>query len=216
MIVKTLTVGLLQTSCYVVADRMGGEVAIIDPGGDVPQIIDASRGFVVRYVINTHAHFDHIAGNGALLTALAEQQEIPPELLMHSRAAPLSETGGGASLFGFQMTPSPPADRLLSDGDVLALGQLSLKVLYTPGHSPGSISLYCASEGVLFVGDVLFRRGVGRADLPGGNWQTLLDSIKTRLFALPDETTVYPGHGPATTIGEERRGNPFLLHRSSI
>lgn len=210
MIVTTLNVGMLQTSCYVIADRAAGKAAVIDPGGDAGQIVAAAQGYRVRYVINTHAHFDHTMDNGTVLEALAEQQGTVPELIAHAQAAPLLASGGGASLFGFRQTPSPPPDRLVNDGDLLALGAVSLQVLYTPGHSQGSMSLYCASEGIVFVGDVLFRRGVGRADLPGGSWQTLMDSIKTRLFALPDKTVVYPGHGPETTIGEERRGNPYL------
>jgi hydroxyacylglutathione hydrolase len=210
MIVTSLSVGLLQTNCYVIADRAAGESAIIDPGGDAGQIVAAAQGYRVRYVINTHAHFDHTADNGTVLEALAEQQGTVPELIAHPQAAPLLASGGGASLFGFHQAPSPPPDRLVNDGDLLALGTVSLQVLYTPGHSQGSISLYCASENIVFVGDVLFQRSVGRADLQGGDRQTLIDSIRTRLLVLPDEAVVYPGHGPATTIGEERRGNPYL------
>ena len=210
MIVKTLSVGLLETCCYVIADRASGEGAVIDPGGDPEQIVEAAQAFQIRYVINTHAHFDHTMGNKAVIDALAGRQERAPELVAHPQAGLLLAGDGGASLFGLRMTPSPRPDRLVSDGDLLSLGSLSLQVLHTPGHSAGSISLYCASEGIVFVGDVLFRRGVGRADLPGGNWQVLIESIRDRLFTLPDETVVYPGHGPPTTIGEERRSNPYL------
>ncbi len=210
MILHTLIVGPLQTSCYLIADRKGGTGAVIDPGGDARQIVQAATACDVRYVINTHAHFDHVAANGEVLRALTERQETPPELVAHPEAVPLLAAGGGASLFGFRISPSPEPDRLLSDGDELELGEVQFTVMHTPGHSPGSISLYCATEGIVFVGDVLFRRGIGRADLHGGSEATLLHSIRERLFALPDDTVVYPGHGPPTTIGEERRGNPYL------
>jgi glyoxylase-like metal-dependent hydrolase (beta-lactamase superfamily II) len=211
MIVKPLSVGPLQIGCYVIGDEKSKEGAIIDPGGDAARILDAANALHVRYVINTHAHFDHTMANGRVLKALRTRQGTAPELIAHSQAAPLLANGGVASLFGFPLTPSPEPDRFVGDGDVLKLGSFTLEVLHTPGHSPGSITLYCAEEGVLFVGDVFFRRGVGRCDLPGGDWDTLVDSIRTRLFALPDDTVVYPGHGPPTTIGEEKRGNPFLI-----
>jgi glyoxylase-like metal-dependent hydrolase (beta-lactamase superfamily II) len=117
--------------------------------------------------------------------------------------------GGGAFFFGMIGKASPPADTMLEEGQVLTVGHIELKVLHTPGHSPGSISLYSEEEGVLFDGDVLFNMGIGRCDLPGGNGSILMNSIR-RLLTLPDETTVYSGHGPPTTIGRERRGNPFL------
>jgi glyoxylase-like metal-dependent hydrolase (beta-lactamase superfamily II) len=118
--------------------------------------------------------------------------------------------GGGAAWFGFRDVPSPEPDLVVGEGDVLHLGTFELRVLHTPGHSSDSISLHCASEGLIFVGDVLFRQGVGRYDLPGGSWTTLRESIRNRLYVLPDATTVYPGHGPATTIGREKKSNPFV------
>lgn len=214
MLIHALVVGLLQTNCYVIGDEASGEGAIIDPGGDAGRIwsqVDKSGAIVyVRYVVNTHAHFDHIVGNRKVIELAARSQEAPPQLVVHPDAAPLLAAGGGAHLFGFTPTPGPEPDRLVRDQEVLSLGQLSLQVLHTPGHSPGSISLYSAEAGVLFSGDVLFRQGVGRPDLPGGDWDTLLHSIRDRLFALPDDTIVYPGHGPSTTIGQEKRDNPFL------
>lgn len=210
MIVKTLSVGQLQANCYVIGDAAAGVAAIVDPGGDASKVLAAADGLVVRYVIDTHAHFDHILGNREVMQGLAARQENAPELVLHAQESSLLVADGGASWFGFVPRPSPQPDLFVRDGDVLRLGALALRVLHTPGHSPGSISLYCASEGVLFSGDVLFRRGVGRTDLPGGDWSTLLKSISETLFALPDDTMVYPGHGPPTTIGEERRANPFL------
>jgi hydroxyacylglutathione hydrolase len=130
-------------------------------------------------------------------------------LAIHSADAPMLTQGGGAFFFGITGKASPPADTMLEEGQVLTLGEIKLKVLHTPGHSPGSVCLYSEEEGVLFDGDVLFNMGMGRYDLPGGSYRVLMESIK-KLLALPDETTVYPGHGPATTIGRERRSNPFL------
>jgi hydroxyacylglutathione hydrolase len=210
MILQTLVVGLLQTNCYIVGEQESGQAAIIDPGHEALRIVKAAQSLEVRYVINTHAHFDHMQGNAQVLEALARRQETPPELVAHPDAAPLLAACGGASMFGFEPVRSPAPDRLVKDRDTLTLGQLSFEVLHTPGHSPGSISLYCATEKVVFAGDVLFRQGVGRTDLPGGSWPTLMDSITRRLFTLPDDTAVYPGHGMPTRIGLEKRDNPFI------
>jgi glyoxylase-like metal-dependent hydrolase (beta-lactamase superfamily II) len=218
MIVECLVVGLVQTNCYVIADEKTGHTAVIDPGGDVEQIVSILQEIDTRFeadlrvdtVIDTHAHFDHVQDNGRLLEALARVQPSPPKLVAHAQAVSLLSIGGGAELFGLRAVPSPEPDVLVKDGDVLSWGSVSFQVLHTPGHSQGSISLYSAEEACVFVGDVLFAQGVGRTDLPGGNWKTLLNSIRDRLFALPDDTVVYPGHGPATTIGREKRSNPFL------
>jgi hydroxyacylglutathione hydrolase len=210
MIVHTLTVSTLQTNCYVIEDAEGRVGAIIDPGAEAERVLRTAAELEIRYVVNTHAHFDHTMGNAAVMEGLQARQSTPPQLVVHTCAAPLLAADGGASLFGFSAIPGPAPDLLVADGDVLSLGITVLRVLYTPGHSPGSISLYSAADGVVFVGDVLFWQGVGRADLPGGSWQTLLESIRTRLLVLPDETRVYAGHGPSTTIGEERAHNPYL------
>jgi hydroxyacylglutathione hydrolase len=212
MIVETLVVGLIQTNCYVIAEESTREGAIVDPGGDADQILGVvdRLQLQVKYVANTHAHFDHTLANGQVMRGLGERQKTPPSLVTHPAAAPLLTQGGGARWFGIPSMPSPEPDLLVNDGDVLPLGHLSFQVLHTPGHSPGSISLYCAAEKVLFDGDVLFRQGVGRTDLPGGHWNTLLHSIQNRLFVLPDDTVVYSGHGSSTTIGWEKRANPFL------
>jgi glyoxylase-like metal-dependent hydrolase (beta-lactamase superfamily II) len=210
MKVTTLAVGLLQTNCYIVADEETTESAIIDPGGHAHRILDVTAELSVKYVINTHAHFDHTADNGKVLDALRDRQETAPQLVCHPEAAPVLASDGGAAWFGLPPVRSPKPDVLVEDGDELHLGPLVLQVLHTPGHSPGSISLYIADRQALFAGDTLFRRGVGRFDLPGGDWDVLQHAILDQLFALPDESVVYPGHGPTTTIGEERKHNPYV------
>jgi hydroxyacylglutathione hydrolase len=206
LIIDTLPVGLIQTNCYVVGCEETKEGAVIDPGGHPERILAEvkSRELTVKYVLNTHAHFDHTDANGALVQATGAP------LALHPEDRPLLTAAGGAALFGLQADPSPSPDLDLGDGDELEVGNLCLRVLHTPGHTPGHVCFHEADEGVLFDGDVLFYRGVGRTDLPGGSWQQLLDSIQRVLFALPDETVVYSGHGPATTIGEEKRLNPWL------
>jgi len=205
LIVEMLHVGMLQTNCYIVGCEETKEGAIIDPGGDAKHILDEVKrlGLKIKYVINTHGHFDHTLANKEMVKATGAP------LVIHSADAPMLTQGGGAFFFGIMGKASPPADMTLEGGQVLTLGNIELLVLHTPGHSPGSICLYNEEEGVLFDGDVLFNMGMGRYDLPGGDYRILMDSIQ-KLLALPDETTVYPGHGPSTTIGRERRNNPFL------
>lgn len=206
MIIATLPVGLIQTNCYVVGSEETKEGAVVDPGGHPERILaEVERhGLTIKYVLDTHAHFDHTDANGAIVEATGAP------LALHPEDQPLLEAAGGAALFGMRADPSPPPDLELRDGDVLEIGTLSFQVLHTPGHTPGHVCFYEPDEGVLFDGDVLFYRGVGRTDLPGGSWQQLLESIRGVLFALPDDTVVHSGHGPATTIGEEKRLNPWL------
>jgi glyoxylase-like metal-dependent hydrolase (beta-lactamase superfamily II) len=196
---------MLQTNCYIVGCEDTKEGAIIDPGGDAKLILgEVERlGLKIKYVINTHGHFDHTLANKEVVKATGAP------LAIHSADAPMLTQGGGAFFFGIMGKASPPANTILEEGQVLTLGNIQLKVFHMPGHSPGSICLYNEKESVLFDGDVLFNMGIGRYDLPGGNYGVLMQSIR-RLLALPDETAVYPGHGPATTIGRERRSNPFL------
>jgi len=208
LIVNRLCVGLLQTNCYIVGCEETKEGAIIDPGGDAKRILaEVERlGLRIKYVINTHGHFDHTLANKEVVKATGAP------LAIHSADAPMLTKGGGAFFFGIIGKASPPADIMLDEGQVLIVGKIQLKVLHTPGHSPGSVCLYSEEEGVLFDGDVLFNMGIGRTDLPGGNYHVMMESIQ-RLLTLPDETTVYPGHGPPTTIGRERQSNPFLSQR---
>jgi glyoxylase-like metal-dependent hydrolase (beta-lactamase superfamily II) len=212
MIIETLVVGQIQTNCYIIGDEQMRQGAIVDPGGHADAILRAvdKHKLDVRFVFNTHAHFDHMLANADVMRMLGQRQQTPPELVVHPDAVPLLEQDGGAGWFGMFATPSPKPDRLIEEGDTLLLGTISMHILHTPGHSLGSVCLHCASEQALFDGDVLFQRGIGRTDLPGGDWHTLMHSITGKLFCLPDKTTVYPGHGPPTTIGQERTGNPFV------
>jgi hydroxyacylglutathione hydrolase len=206
LIVATLPVGMIQTNCYLVGCEETQEGMVIDPGGDPQRILaEVERhGLTIKYVLNTHAHFDHTDANRAIVEATGAP------LGLHPLERPLLQASGGAALFGLQADASPPPDLELHDGDELEVGKLRFQVLHTPGHTPGHVCFYESAEGVLFDGDVLFYRGIGRTDLQGGSWQQLMDSIQRVLFALPDETVVYSGHGPATTIGDEKQHNPWL------
>ena len=209
MILRTLHVGDLQTNCYLVACEETKEGAVIDPGGDADRILlEVERGgFAVPYVLLTHAHFDHILATGEVVAATGAR------LALHPREEPLLRSGGGAQMFGISVEPGPPVDVALAAGQVIDVGTLRFEVLVVPGHSPGGVALYEAEAGAVFVGDVLFANGIGRTDLPGGDMGTLMRSIHEVLFTLPDDTRVYPGHGPATTIGREKTGNPWVSLR---
>jgi len=206
LLIRTFTLGPLDTNCYLAADPASGQSIIIDPAEPSPLLVETVRSehFSIEGIVATHAHGDHIGGNDAL------KVEFGCPIMVHEReAAALTDSYLNLStLAGIGCIESPPADRLLRDGDQIRLGDLSLRVIHTPGHSPGSLCLHV--NGVLFSGDTLFAGGIGRTDFPGGSMEEILDSIRTRLMALPDDTIVYPGHGPETTIGDERRHNPFL------
>ncbi len=206
MIIVTLPVGMIQTNCYIVGCEQTKQGAVIDPGGHPERILSEveRHGLQIVYVLNTHAHFDHTDANRAILEATGAA------LAMHPQERPLLEASGGAAFFGLRADASPPPDLELHDGDELEVGTLRFQVLHTPGHTPGHVCFYEPSEGVLFDGDLLFYQGVGRTDLPGGSWQQLMDSIQRLLRTLPDETVVYSGHGPATTLGQEKKLNPWL------
>jgi hydroxyacylglutathione hydrolase len=214
MILKTLVVGQLKTNCYLVACEHTREALIIDPGDDADEIMAAlaSLGagsqlapFQARHIVLTHFHFDHI------LAAEALRLKTGASLAIHrDDADALSDPPALFRYFSPGALRGLKADRLLEDGEMLHVGELVVQVLHTPGHSPGGIALWIATEGIVFGGDTLFREGVGRTDFPGCSAEELLRSIRERLFALPDETVVYPGHGPATTIGHERRHNPWV------
>ncbi|ASZ10023.1 MBL fold metallo-hydrolase [Chitinophaga pendula] len=187
------------------------ECIIIDPGcyfeeerKELLQYIE-KRGLKVTRLLNTHCHLDHIMGNKLVATTYKVGLEIHQDDQVVLDRAPQS-----AAMYNVPMEPSPMPARYLETDEVFTFGQSTFKVLFTPGHSPGSVSFYCKEEQFLIAGDVLFYQSIGRTDLPGGNHETLLRSIREQLFVLPDEVKVYPGHGPATTIGYEKVHNPFL------
>ncbi len=206
MKIVTLTLGALATNCYLVFSPDRSPALIVDAAGDPEDILSAARarGLEIRLVVLTHGHIDHIEAAGEL------KRRTGAQLAIHEADAPMLERPelSGAALFGFPQTPTS-ADRLLKEGDDLSLedSDISLRVLHTPGHSPGSISLL--AEGALFSGDCLFAGGIGRTDLPGGDEEAMTASLR-RLVSLDGDLPVYPGHGPATTLSAERATNPWL------
>jgi hydroxyacylglutathione hydrolase len=206
MFLRQLPVGMIQTNCYLAGCEETDQGVVIDPGDEAGRILTEIKaaGLTIKYILNTHAHFDHIMANGPLVKVTGAP------LALHPLDLPLLRQNGGAALFGLQAPPSPEPDLELAEGDTITFGHYTLRVLFTPGHTPGHVSFYEADAGVIFDGDVLFAGGIGRTDLPGGDYETLLASINDKLMVLPDETLVYSGHGPVTTIGRERAGNPWL------
>ncbi len=204
-----MTLGLVQTNCYLAADSEAKLAVVIDPADDGDKIAAEAqaRGWQIVGVWLTHAHFDHIAGGGGLAAALPE----PVPVAMHPGEQPLWDVQGGAQLFGIDgIDPGPDPSVALAAGQKLTVGRYEFEVLFAPGHTPGHVMFYCASENVLFSGDVIFQGSIGRTDLPGGSYQTLMESIRTQVLTLPDETQILNGHGPETTVGRERVYNPFL------
>ena len=205
MIIKSFVVGPIGVNCYVVSDADSGQGIIIDPGGNAEEILSYVRDakIAVKAIINTHGHGDHIGANDAVREATGAP------LLMHAADQyMLTDARANLSAFmGYQALSAPP-DRLLAEGDEVTFPGGSFRVVHTPGHSPGGICLI--GEGAVFSGDTLFAESIGRCDFPGGSEAELVRSVRDKLLPLPDETKVYPGHGPETTIGWERRYNPYL------
>jgi len=204
MILKSLVLGPLATNCYIIGSESNKEGMIIDPGDEAEVILRNVKDLEleIRSIVLTHGHIDHIG-------ALKEVKEATgAEVAIHTDDAQALQENSVSTLLGISYSTPPPPDRLLQGGDSIDIGDLHFGVLHTPGHSPGGICL--VGEGVVFSGDTLFNFGIGRYDLPGGSYSQLMNSIHTKLMVLPDSTIVYPGHGPETTIGTERQGNPFL------
>jgi len=204
-----MVVGPLATNAYLVRNDATGEGAVIDPGADGRRIVTRCReiGLVPRFIVNTHGHMDHVSANAALKARYPDAQ-----LCIGARdAAALLDAGRNLSALTGEPGTGPPADLELREGQELALGATVLRVLETPGHTPGSISLLAPGEQPmqLFCGDLIFEGDVGRTDLPGGNSRALADSIARKVMALPDDTVLWPGHGEATTVGRERANSPW-------
>ena len=204
MIIKQLSVGPIQANCFILGCEKTKEAAVIDPGDEADRILLtlAESKLSVKYIINTHGHFDHVGANKRL------KEVTGADLMIHKEDVPmLEQLTATAGSFGLSAENSPGPDKLLEDGETITFGEITLQVIHTPGHSRGGVSLY--TDGALFVGDTLFAGSIGRTDLPGGDYSVLIASIQNKLFPLGDDVTVYTGHGPETTIGHEKRTNPF-------
>jgi len=208
MIVKALVVGPFASNCFIVGSEKTKEGMVIDPGADAPNILNTVRslGLSIVLIVATHNHIDHVGALRSVKDATGAKYAVHEADAMEAKPAVFGRMMG--LMLGSSLRSPPKPERLLKDGDVIEIGDLKFKVLYTPGHTPGGISLL--SDGVVFSGDTLFNFGIGRTDLAGGDYGKLMDSIMTKLMVLPDSTIVYPGHGPETTIGAERKWNPFL------
>ena len=206
--IVSFTLGPAQTNAYLVADSETREAAVIDPAWDGEIILDAAqkRDWRIGHLWYTHAHFDHIGGAGAIADALNPL----PLVALHPNDHVLWRAGGGGAFFGFDIDPGPEPTIDFYQGQILRLGSVEFEVQFTPGHTPGHCILYVGSSRLCFCGDVIFAGSVGRTDLPGSSWEQLEHSIRTRIFTLPDETRLLPGHGPETSVGEEKRSNPFV------
>ncbi|MEW6184821.1 MAG: MBL fold metallo-hydrolase [Thermodesulfobacteriota bacterium] len=204
MIIQGMVVGPIQANCFILGCEQTREAVVIDPGDEARRILGAlqKQGLELKYIINTHGHFDHVGANKAVKEATGAP------ILIHQGDAPmLAHLSASAGVWGMRAQDCPP-DRLLEDGERISFGQITLEVIHTPGHSPGGISLYTPK--VLFVGDTLFAGSIGRTDFPGGDYDLLISAVRNRLFVLGDDIQVFPGHGPSTTIGNERKFNPFF------
>jgi hydroxyacylglutathione hydrolase len=206
--IVSFTLGPAATNAYLIGDTASDEAAVIDPAWDGHVILDAAaqRGWRVANIWLTHAHFDHLGG----AAVVADGSNPPPPVAMHPDDYWLWRTQGGAAMFGLDIDPGPEPTVDLYHGQVLHLGDSQFEVRHAPGHTPGHVMFYCASENVLFCGDVIFQFSIGRTDFPRGSHETLIESIRTQVLTLPDETRLLNGHGPETTVGVERQFNPFL------
>jgi len=210
MEIRTFHFNPLMVNTYILSDETG-EAVIVDPGNsqsyEDEQIREyvANKHLTIKYVINTHPHLDHIAGNPWC------KEEYNPVMLIHEAGMKeYNRAFAYAAVFGFEIGKMPDPDRYLQEDEVITFGNQKLKVLYTPGHCAGSVCLYSVENQVIFTGDLIFEQSVGRSDLPTGNEMELRQSIREKILPLPDEVTILSGHGDPTTVGRERKGNPYI------
>ena len=206
--VRGVVVGLFQENCWIVGSRRRGEAVVIDPGDEPDEILALAgdMGVKITRVLASHAHLDHI------LAARDVVEATGARFLLHAGDVAIADNMPRSALqwLGREVPPPPPIDAFPTDGQDIEVAGVTLRVLHTPGHTPGSVSLYAAEAHLLFSGDTLFRESIGRTDLPGGDTPTILSSIRQRLYTLPDDTRVLPGHMQETTIAHERTHNPFV------
>ncbi|HPJ95890.1 MAG TPA: MBL fold metallo-hydrolase [Syntrophales bacterium] len=208
MFIKQVEVSPMVVFAYVVGDPASGKALVIDPAADADYLIGLAQdnGMHIDYIVNTHGHVDHISGNKEM------KDKTGASIIIHELDAPMLGKTPPVMLRMFGATDSPPADMTVKDGDFITVGNVSLRVIHTPGHTPGGMVLY--ADGCVFTGDTLFVEAVGRTDLPGGSWPVMHRSIKERIFSLPEDTKVLPGHNygrmPASTVGHEKKYNPYI------
>ena len=205
--ITKIVVGELSVNCYIVWDKETREAAVIDPGGDPENVIAAVKAdkLDVKYVINTHGHFDHVGGDGDVMEALGA------ELVIHSADAPmLANAAAYSSFFGSAAKNQPPPDITIEHGSVIKFGKVEINVVGSPGHTPGGVLLSIGGGDVVITGDSIFAGSIGRTDLPGGSYEELMASLRDRILPMNDGARLFPGHGPDTTVGAEKASNPYL------
>lgn len=205
MIIETLPVGNLEANCYIIGCQQTRQAAVVDPGDEAERILErlTKLGLKAAAIILTHGHADHIGAVGDIKKATGA-----PVMIHTQDAEMLTNPARNLSAWLGEQLAFKAADRLLEAGDTIEAGTITLEVIHTPGHTPGGICLRAGKD--LFTGDTLFAQSIGRSDFPGGSHTTLINSIKSKLLVLPEDTKIYPGHGATSTIGEEKRHNPFL------
>jgi hydroxyacylglutathione hydrolase len=206
--IVSFILGPVQTNAYLVADTDSKTAVVIDPAWDGLIIVDEAikRGWQIGQIWLTHAHFDHIGG----IDAVVKGVNPAPQIALHPEDHPLWRMQGGAPFFGMSLDIASEPKRILAHGQKLELGNYKFEVRHSPGHTLGHVIFYCKEEAVVFGGDVIFWGSIGRTDLQGGDFNTLMNSIRDQILTLPDETRLLTGHGPETTVGSEKRDNPFL------